>query len=131
MDEAISSWSFYISLLSVILGIIITISLIGIICLPQIRNSKIAYIWIFMIWICSIFMGLGIIIGESIFIGTTPFHMYYPCYSGELSSTLSSISTIQDIFMLFFIFQCMFTFFLSFISLFHFVGTGPLKACEN
>ena len=112
-EDSTSIWSVYTSVFSMIFFVCLAIVLMFLTWISQIRTTKKAYICIFMIWICMIFMGIGIIIGGSIFIATTPYWMTNnsECFTGEIVSPMATIAHITTGHFILFIYQGIFAIF--------------------
>ena len=111
MENATSIWSVYFSLPIYGFSLCLAVGLIFATWTPQLRFTNKAFITIFLIWICGLIMGLGIIIGGSIFISSTPQYLENTsvCYiNGDISSKMSTIENISFGQFMLFIYLCIF-----------------------
>merc|ERR1711862_205906 len=108
-----SIWSVYFSAFSMVFFVCLAIVLMILTWIPQIRRTKKVFICIFMIWICMIFLGVGIVIGGSIFMATTPYWTTNnsDCFSGDIVSPMATVAHIAIGHFILFIYQGIFVVF--------------------
>ena len=112
-EDSTSIWSVYSSAFSMVFFVCLAIVLMILTWIPQIRRTKKVFICIFMIWICMIFLGVGIVIGGSIFMATTPYWTTNnsDCFSGDIVSPMATVAHIATGHFILFIYQGIFVVF--------------------
>ena len=107
MQDSISDWSFWIAALSFVCVVPILI-LFASIWHPRIRNTFKTKFVLSGMWFCIIIMSLGILIGGSIFLLTTPKYLKESCFQGDVITTINNFSIIFLYQSLLFTFHCIF-----------------------
>merc|ERR1711862_983756 len=120
-EDSTSIWSVYSSAFSMVFFVCLAIVLMILTWIPQIRRTKKVFIYIFMIWICMIFLGVGIVIGGSIFISTTPYYLYNysDCFSDDFSYDIRTVAILSDIHFICFLIQILIIVFLLIFTSIH------------